>query len=58
MFDEVDTEAMKMKTGFGDTKFSDGYKKVPSMARRDLTLFNFLPMLGTMFSQVRQHLST
>ena len=35
-----------------------GIKKVPSMARRDLTLFNFLPMLGTMFSQVRQHLST
>ena len=56
--DAADTEVMRRKTEFGETKFSDGYKKVPSMARRDLTLFNFLPMLGTMFSQVRQHLST
>ena len=58
VFDAADTEVMRRKTEFGETKFSDGYKKVPSMARRDLTLFNFLPMLGTMFSQVRQHLST
>ena len=56
--DAADTEVMRRKTEFGETKFSDGYKKMPSMARRDLTLFNFLPMLGTMFSQVRQHLST
>ena len=56
--DAADTEVMRRKTELGETKFSDGYKKVPSIARRDLTLFNFLPMLGTMFSQVRQHLST
>lgn len=27
VFDAADTEVMRMKTGFGDTKFSDGYKK-------------------------------
>lgn len=27
MFDAADTEVMRRKTGFGDTKFSDGYKK-------------------------------
>ena len=27
VFDAADTEVMRRKTGFGDTKFSDGYKK-------------------------------
>lgn len=27
VFDATDTEVMRRKTGFGDTKFSDGYKK-------------------------------
>ena len=27
VFDAADTEIMRRKTGFGDTKFSDGYKK-------------------------------
>lgn len=28
------------------------------MARHDLTLLNFLPILGAIFSQMRQYLST
>ncbi len=35
MFDEADTEAMKMKTGFGDTKPVMGIKKC--QARRGAT---------------------
>lgn len=34
------------------------FKKMPGMARCDLTLLNFLPILGAIFSQMRQHLST
>lgn len=39
MFDEADTEAMKMKTGFGDTKFSDGYKKSAKHGEARLNAF-------------------
>lgn len=34
------------------------FKKMPGMARRDLTLLNFLPILDAIFSQMRQYLST
>jgi len=31
---------------------------MPGMSRCDLTLLNFLPILGVIFSQMRQFLST
>ena len=33
-------------------------KKMPGMASCDLTLLNFLPILGAIFSPMRQYLST
>lgn len=37
VFDAADTEVMRRKTGFGETKFSDGHKKVPNSMRQHLS---------------------
>ena len=39
VFDAADTEVMRRKTGFGDTKFSDGYKKSAKHGEARLNAF-------------------
>ena len=39
VFDAADTEVMRRKTGFGDTKFSDGYKKSAQHGEARLNAF-------------------